>query len=184
VGGVIAMVLAAGVIIWLVTRSSGSSAPPNSPTIASTTTTAETATPFGPVALDQKGLNSSVRSLKQPVFWIGPKAGRSYGLLRQSNGKVFLRYLPPGVKAGDPRNVFLTVGTYPFENAYANEVALSKQSGWSVLKGTSWFAIYRNAKPTSVYLTSKAFPFQIEVYDPSPALARALVKRDRVTPVH
>ena len=36
------------------------------------------------------------------------------------SGRVFVRYLPQGVSAGDPRAGFVTVGTYPDASAYAN----------------------------------------------------------------
>jgi hypothetical protein len=158
----------------------GSSTPPSPP--STTPTTAATATPYGPTALDAKGLKAAVRSLGQFVFWVGPEAGHSYELQRTANGDVFVRYLPAGVKPGDKRQ-FPTIGTYRYENAYAGEVALSKRSGWTVLKRTRWLAVYRDARPTSVYLTAKAFPYQIEVYDPSAAQARAVVRSGRVTSV-
>lgn len=175
------MAIAAGLIIWLVTRSGSSSTQPTPPTTAPTTTSAS-AQPYGPTALNEAGLKVAVGALGQSAFWVGPVAGKTYELQRSANGNVFVRYLPSGVKAG-AKHAYPTIGTYPFQNAYTAELALSKRKGWTVIKSAGWFAVYQDAKPTSVFLTAKGFPYQIEVFDPSAAQARALAQSARVTPV-
>jgi hypothetical protein len=41
-----------------------------------------------------------------------------YELTRNSTAKVYVRYLPFGVKAGAPKGDYLIVATYPFPGAY------------------------------------------------------------------
>jgi hypothetical protein len=70
-----------------------------------------------PVALSADGLATVAKNVPQPIYWVGPDAAANYELTR-SLDRTYVRYLPSGVVAGDPRP-FLTVGTYAMANAYA-----------------------------------------------------------------
>lgn len=160
----------------------GSSTAPTAPTTTAPTTTAPTATPYGPTTLDEAELKAAVGALGQSVYWVGPKAGDNYGLRRLANGQVFLRYLPAGVKANS-NHALLTIGTYPFKNAYQAEIRLSTKPGWKLFTGSAWFAVYRPARPTNIYLTKRSVPYQVEIYDPSAAKARALARSSRIVAI-
>jgi hypothetical protein len=54
-----------------------------------------------------------------PVCWAGWKPRTRYEVTLAKGGTVYVRYLPPGVRAGDPREGLLTVATYPREGAIA-----------------------------------------------------------------
>jgi hypothetical protein len=185
-GGVVAMAVAAGFIAWLATRSGGSapaSVPPARPAQTAAGGTASTrpaATAIGPIALDAEALRAVAGSLGQPVYWVGSEAGYRYELHRTTAGNVFVRYLPRGVAAGDPR-AFRTVGTYPFTGAYAATKGVAKERGsvFRNLKG-GWLAVYRPSKPTSIYLARAGFDYQLEIFDPSAARARQLVTSGRL----
>ena len=65
-------------------------------------------------------------SLGHDIYWAGPKANHAYELTIGANGNTFVRYLPPGVAAGDPR-AYLTVASYPLRDAFAVTLAGREQ---------------------------------------------------------
>lgn len=110
-----------------------------------------------------------------PVFWAGPRPGMQYEVSETADGRIYIRYLPADVEAGDPRGDYLTVGTYPAEDAYPATQRLGEAEGAVVeeLEGGG-IAVYNESTPTSVYLAFPGINRQIEVYDPSPETARQL----------
>jgi hypothetical protein len=174
----IAVAAAGGLVIWLTVK--GDTGPSRS---ASTSSVARRVTPIGPVALTAKRLRVVAGSLGLPIYWAGPEPGRRYGPTRTTSGNVFVRYLPPGVRAG-ARKRFLTIGTYPFPNAFAATAVLSTKPGAvsrSLVDGALLY--YRRAHPVSVYLVYPSLEYQIEVFDPSATVARRLVLSGRIRPV-
>jgi hypothetical protein len=117
------------------------------------------------------------------VYWAGSKQGFSYELTA-TNGRVWVRYLPAGVKAGDPRSDLLVVGTYVQPHSYANlRRAAARPGGVSHRVGTHGLVVFNAAKPTSVYFSYPSAKYQVEVYAPSPKTARKLALNGRITPV-
>ena len=109
----IAVALAAGFITWLAVRDNGHS--------PATTTTASVPAAFAITPVNLKRLAISIH---QPIFWLGQKARNTYELTKGQEGKIYVRYLPAGVRVGSAKP-YLTVATYPFPGAYA---ALEKQA--------------------------------------------------------
>jgi hypothetical protein len=62
-------------------------------------------------------LTALATKLGHPICWNGRKAGYSYKLTREADGKVFIRYVPPGVEVG-AKEQYLTIGTHPFAGAF------------------------------------------------------------------
>jgi hypothetical protein len=122
-------------------------------------------------------------STPHPVYWAGPRTGHTYELTRTSDGRVYVRYLPEGVKAGDPRPQFLTVGTYPRPRAYAELKRAAKAPGATSrsLPGRGLAVVSRGS--LSVYFGYPDAAYQVEVYAPSAGWARDLVLRGQVVPV-
>jgi hypothetical protein len=127
------------------------------------------------------GLRSFAEDTGAPIYWVGERPDTKYEVTRNSKG-VYVRYLPPGAKAGDPRG-FLTIATYPVQNAYpitkssggADSVTLDVTGG-----GT---AAYKRTHPTNIYVAYPGSNLQIEVYAPAAAVARRLATSGRVQPV-
>jgi hypothetical protein len=122
-------------------------------------------------------------SLPQPVYWLGPEPGKTYEVTVTSDGRIYVRYLPPGANVGDavPHT---TVGTYPFRKPVAAVKAIAKASGvraFSIAHGG--IAAVDAHHPTSVYVAFPKSNYQIEVFDPSAARARRLVRSGLVVPV-
>ena len=118
------------------------------------------------------------------VYWVGPAANRRYELTSTSDGRAYVRYLPRGVQAGDPRPSFVTVGTYLLENAYTVTRETSRRRDARRIRAPAGaVAFYTTSRPQSVYLAYEGSDLQIEVFHPTPRQARRLVERGSVRPV-
>jgi hypothetical protein len=171
IAGVVVLV-AAALVIWLVARGGNDS----SPSTAS-------ATPAPNAAASPAELANVANSVKHPVYWIGEKSGFTYELTKAKNGNLWVRYLPAGVAVGDTRPNFLTIGSYPQANAFKNVQATAKKKGvQSFGVPSGGVAVEYTARPSSVYVAYPASNVLVEVYDPSPATARSIVKSGDIRP--
>lgn len=162
------VVASAVVVMWLMT-SGGSKAAP--------------AVNSSPMIVSQAQLERYAGALDYPVYWAGPKPGYSYELTA-ARGRVWVRYLPAGVKAGDPRPNFLVVGTYKQPNSFAGLRRAAKgPDSVSERISDGGLLVYNSARPTSVYFSFPGVQYQVEVYAPSPESARSLVTAGKATPV-
>jgi len=166
VGAVLALALAAGFIAWLVLRDDDSSK------ATDTTTAAATGKPAA-ASVDQ--LTALASSLGHPIFWVGPKSGYTYELTRTGSGKVYVRYLPPGVDVGS-KKTYLTVATYPFPGALAAVQKQTKAKGAVAVKlAQGGLAVLDQGYPQSTHIAYPGVGYQVEVFDPSPAAAMQTV---------
>lgn len=125
-----------------------------------------------PTAASLADLKSLVNTLGHPIYWAGQKAGYTYELTQTSTGKVFVRYLPKGVKVGS-KTPYLTVATYPVANAFADIQRAAKGNGSLTIKlKGGGLAVVDAQYPKSVHLAYPGSDYQVEVFDPSPARAR------------
>jgi hypothetical protein len=174
-GALIAVAVAVGFIIWAAVGGSGGSSPSVPP--------AQTTKGTGPIALSYGGLRTLARAVGQPIYWIGTKPGVLYELRRTADRKVYIRYLPAGVRGGDHR-AFLTVGTYPLKDAFSVTQKLAQGSGPTQLhppRGAVGF--YGKGSTTNAYIAFPGSDYQIEVYSPTPGEARGLVDGGAVTKI-
>jgi hypothetical protein len=114
------------------------------------------------------------RQLGRALYWTGPRPGTKYELTQTPDGRVYVRYLPAGVRVGTDQQ-YLTVGTYPLQKAYAITKRLSEERGSVAIKVPGGVAFYNASRPTSAYVAFRGVNEQIEVFDPSPARVRAVV---------
>ena len=172
-GAVIAVAVAAAFVAWLVIdRTQDSRSNPAAPSTGSR---------VGPVAMAPAELKDLADELGHPVYWAGPRVGYTYELTKTRDGKVYIRYLPEGVKVGDPRSTFLIIATYPFPNAFK---ALKDVGGGRTIPipadGT---ALVDAAYPKSVHVAYPKVDYQVEVYDASPRISRQVAVSGQVQPV-
>lgn len=138
----------------------------------------------GPTLVSQAQLGRLASSIDHPVYWAGPKPGFSYELTNSSSGRIFIRYLPSGVKAGDPRPDFLVVGTYTQSGSFRDLKQAGKQKGSVALGiGNGGVALFNTRRPSSVYFAYPGTRYQVEVYDPSGEAARQLVLGGQIRPL-
>jgi hypothetical protein len=169
------LMIAAEYSIWLLEKANRSSTPPRTQTVTPPGSS-------GAVAVSEAGL-STLASLGRSIYWAGPKSGFTYELTQRPDGRVYLRYLPPGTPVGSPQS-FLTVASYPVVNAYQVTRSIAQQAGSvKVAAPTGAIAFYRSDLPTNVYLAFKGSDYQIEVFDPTSGEALNLVTSGTIQPV-
>lgn len=173
-GAVIAVAVAAGFIAWATIGGSGS---------GSSTPPGQTAQGTNPVVLSYSGLTTLASALQQPIYWIGTKSGTMYELRQTRDAKVYVRYLPPGVKAGDPK-ALLTVGTYPLKNAFSVTQQAAEGTGAVQLQiGEGAVAFNGKNDQQRAYVAFVDSDYQVEVYSPTPGVATRLVQQGAVKAV-
>jgi hypothetical protein len=128
-----------------------------------------------PAAVSETQLKALAAQTNHAVYWAGPERG-TYELTRTTDGLIYIRYLPSADKVGDRTPSYLTVGTYPTKNAFqAIQRAAARQGGVSATIDHGGLLVFNNSSPKSVYFSYPKSSSQVEVYDPSPLQARALV---------
>jgi hypothetical protein len=185
VGAVVALALAAGIAAWVIVGrhdSTPSSTASTSNTSASTAPSGPVANPIPTVALSADALQTLAKTVGQPIYWRGPKQRFTYELTRTASGRVFVRYLPRGVKAGAPGAHYLIIATYPFPNALRALKAVSLRGAQRALPGGG-IAVVDQAYPKSVHIAYPNVDYQVEVYDPSPKVALQVATSGKVRPV-
>ena len=157
VGALVALAFVAGLIVWLVVRGGDSTTEPTQAAAAEGASVAR--------------LQSVADALGHPIYWLGPKSGYTYELTQTKSGKVYVRYLPPGVKIGVDKP-YLTVATYPFANAFATIRKQARARGAVSAKlAQGGVAVLDAAYPKSVHAAYPGLDYQVEVFDPTPAAA-------------
>jgi hypothetical protein len=136
----------------------------------------------GAVAASPESLKKLANSLGHPIYWAGERNGETYELTQTPDGRVYVRYLPSGVKPGVDRP-YLTVATYPVTNALAVTRAAAKGPGAVGISIGNGVAFYSKSRPTNVYVAFPGVNEQIEVFAPSAQSARRLVAAHLVRPV-
>jgi hypothetical protein len=157
-----------GVVLWLLLRGGGSGSSRRAPASAASI----------------QHLNAFASSLQHPIYWAGPQPQFTYELSRTKDGRVYIRYLPPGVKPGNSKPDYLTVGTYPQHHAFATLMATAKKQGVPTIDlAGGGLAFQDKSSPTSVYLAYPNSDYQIEVFDPSAGQSRELVESAQIKQV-
>jgi hypothetical protein len=119
--------------------------------------------------------------LGHPVYWVGATSRTTYELTQTPSGRVFIRYLPKGEKAGSATPQ-LFVATFPVEDALA-VTQRAAQGGVKIPVRRGGVAFYSKSSPSNVYVAFPGSDYQIEVFDPDPARAQALVRSGKVRPI-
>jgi len=147
-----------------------------------TPASAGTAEPFATNAGQLRRLAGSLHPA--PVYWAGWKPGTRYEVTLTKGGTVYVRYLPSGVRAGDPRKGLLTVATYPRAGATAEiEAAGERDGAVSFHVPSGGIAVYDRATPENVHLAYPGEAWQIEVYGSKGMDVASLVRSGKIVRV-
>ncbi len=167
---VLAVAIAAALVSWLTSRESGGGA-------------AETESAFGPRVVGVGELREIAATAGRPVYWAGRVAGRAMAVRELSReAGIQVLYLPPGGDAAAARS--LTIGSYPLPDPAGALATVARRPGSIVRRGAGGRRVVTTERsPTSVYFASPDNSVQVEVYDPSPALAMRLALSGRIQPV-
>jgi hypothetical protein len=173
-GLVAALAVAVAVGAWIASDEGGSATPASETTAAGRTS----------VAADGQELGTQAAAVGHVVYWAGPVANRRYELTQTADGRAYIRYLTADASVGDVRPGFLTVGTYPVEDAFATtKAAAARDDARPVQAPAGAVAFTTTSRPQSVYLAYEGSDLQIEVFHPAPREARLLVESGRIRPV-
>jgi hypothetical protein len=139
---------------------------------------------YGPRLLTPTRLAAQSEALQTSIYWDGPREGYRYELWRLPNANVFVRYLPEGVTAGANSTNYLIVATYQVPDAFA---VLKERANGNAIAGPGGSIVLvdrrRGFKSTSVYVAFPNVDYEIEIYDPSPAVALATAESGDIQPV-
>lgn len=180
IGALIAIAAAIAFVVWLAVGcdSSKSNAP------ATTTAPTSTVAAISARAATRAELRALAVQVGHPIYWVGPESGRSYELTRTASDRIFVRYLPQGVKPGTKSAAYTFVGTYPFNGAFKALQGLAKKKDDASLSVPGGgLAVYARSSPTNIYAAFPGSNVEIEVYDPDAKRARSLVASGQVQPV-
>jgi hypothetical protein len=101
------------------------------------------------------------------AYWVGPLAGASYTLISNSNGQVFVRYLPNGKGLDDTNPTYTVIATYPENDAWKITEAAGNQPNaisFTNIDGAQIF--YNKDFSSNVYMAFATSPHVIEIFDP------------------
>jgi hypothetical protein len=185
VGAVFVLGLAAAFVTWLVVVREDEAATPAAPaTQASVAETGHVAvtTALQPTLVSPPELRGVAATSAIPVYWAGARAGARIEVSSRTDGTFFVRYLPRGWRAGDPRPV-ITIATYPRPDGFA-EVQRAARPGASTLQLLGGgLAVYKGERSTNVHLAYPGQAYQVEVFSPEVGVARKLVETGAVRPL-
>ncbi len=173
IGAAVALLVAAGLVVFVVVYDSGDKPVPAGPTSSGPNT-------FGPVAVSADGLATLAKAVPDPIYWAGPRDTPLVELTRAVNGNVYVRYLPKGVEAGG-KGLLLTVATYPFKDAFNSAKKTMAQSGTvAVPVGGGALAFHAAKADNSVYVAIPGENMQIEVFSPTAGEAARIVSAGEI----
>lgn len=173
VSAVVAVVLAVGLLVWLLVQGGGGS---------STTTTEEPAAAKTVKVVPESELLQAMKGVGYPVYWAGPRLGVEYEVQRLP-GRAYIRYLPKGEKQ-ETEKPFLTVGSYEQPEALASIRDLGQKAGAILVKIANGGSAYAEGpQATSAYMAFPGVDVQIEVYDPEAGKALSLIRSGAIVPV-
>jgi hypothetical protein len=172
IGAVAAVVVLVGLLVWILAGGDDEDS------------TIPLAQGTPPAATSEAELLAISGQAGHPVYWAGDIEGTQLEEHRSAAGELFLRYLPDDTEIGDPRQDYLTIGTYPVVDAYEVLQRQAEQPG-SLTGHTpdGGFVLTNEANLTSVYIAYQAQDLEIEVYDPDPKRAFKLATSGEIVPV-
>jgi hypothetical protein len=174
ISAVIAVVLAVGLLVWLLVQGGDSG--------SSTTTSEESEAAKTVKVVPESELLQAMKGVGYPVYWAGPRLGVEYEVQRVP-GRVYVRYLPKGEKP-ETEKPFLTVGSYEEPEALASIRDLGQKSGAILVKIPNGGSAYAEGpQATSAYMAFPGVDVQIEVYDPEAGKAISLIRSGAIVPV-
>lgn len=137
-----------------------------------------------PVGVTASQLYAVAASAGHPIYWAGTATG-TYELTQIADGRTYIRYLPPGIAAGSTRE-YLTIGTYVVKSAPYDAVhtaAIAKHAVIKPVNKAGALAVQYQTRPQSVYMVFPGVDYEVEVFDPSPAVALRLATTGKVVPI-
>lgn len=176
VGAIVAIVVAIALLVWLLflRGDDDGDEPEQSAAGPAATKTVE--------LVSGENLPGAVAAVGYPVYWLGPQADAQYELTVITDGRTYVRYLPPNEEAGTA-NAYPTVGSYAQADAVDVLERLSKRQGSETIPLGGGAVALEGGDDTSVYLAYPGQDTQIELFDPEPGRALEQARSGAVVPL-
>lgn len=130
---------------------------------------------LGQVAMTEGQLREVVIKNKLTAYWSGPEGNALYSLVANSNGQVFVRYLPDGQGLSDTAAKYRVIASYPQANAYAvTQAAGNQANAISFINADGAQVFYSKSYATNVYLAYPEASSEVEIFDPGNGVALGL----------
>jgi hypothetical protein len=130
---------------------------------------------LGQVAMTEGQLREVVAKNKLTAYWSGPDANALYSLVANSNGQVFVRYLPDGQGLSDTAAKYRVIASYPQANAYSvTQAAGNQANAISFINADGAQVFYSKSYATNVYLAYPESSSEVEIFDPGNGVALGL----------
>ncbi|HEX8689992.1 MAG TPA: hypothetical protein VF729_07100 [Solirubrobacterales bacterium] len=169
-GAGLAMLVALGLIVWVLVDDDGGDEGVPAPASAG-------------AIVDVDGLREAASAGPAPIYWAGPPAGAELELSQPAPDRTYVRYLTGDAKVDDPRP-FLTVGSYRLPDPVGALRKQGSQPGGVLAKAPGGGVVYfSRERPESVYLAYPNEEVEIEVFAPSFEQALQLVTAGKIVPV-
>jgi hypothetical protein len=130
---------------------------------------------LGQVAMTEAQLREVVAKNKLTAYWAGPETNALYSLVANSNGQVFVRYLPDGQGLSDTAAKYRVIASYPQANAYSvTQAAGNQANAISFINADGAQVFYSKNYATNVYLAYPESSSEVEIFDPGSGVALGL----------
>lgn len=161
------MVVSAALAVFFLTRSTGDSQPSTVP----------------PHLVERAEIAELEESIGHAIYWEGNLPNAEVELSMKEDGSVFVRYLPPEARVGNEKLAVRNVGTYVVPEPLKALQLAAKKEGSQLKHLSHGIVVLAPPKnPNYVYFTTPGSELEVEVYDPIPGKALALVREGTIKP--
>jgi hypothetical protein len=165
--------LLAGVVTWLATSSNRDG---GNPILGTASGEAK--------MLESEEVGTISDEIGHTPFWAGEREGTKIELRHDDVGNTHVRYLTGDAEPGDPAQVYLDVGTYPFKDSFSVISGMAAEKALKRVEVGDMVGFYDPERPTNIYLSSPDRPdFQVEVFHPEAEAALEIVRNGDIVPM-
>lgn len=137
-----------------------------------------------PRLVSTEELAATPAEVEHAVYWAAQRPPTRLELTVEADGSVYIRYRSPGKSGADRPESPLTVGSYPVEDALAATRAAAVEEGATLRHLPGGAVAFQDPRAgRSAYLAFPGEDVQVEVFDPQPGKALALVRAGEIEQV-
>jgi hypothetical protein len=138
-----------------------------------------------PKVVQTSDLSDVADRLGHPIYWAGEQPDTQLELAETDSGRVYIRYLDEGTEAGTRSTDFMTVATYPVDNAAAAlRRGLANRPDAELARGDDGAVVLIDpSTPGSVRLAYPGADQQVELYTPDVEESIRLATNGSIQPV-
>lgn len=139
----------------------------------------------GPAIVETSDLSDAAERLGHPIYWAGERPKAKLELAESDTGRVYVRYLDEDAEAGVRSTDFMTVATYPVENAVAAlRRGVKSRPNAELARGDDGAVVLIDPDtPGSVRLAYPDSDQQVELYTPNVEDSIRLATNGGIQPV-